>query len=85
MRDKGYAHPLYSLDLLAAAALPEDEARYFVPAPAGRLVVRREQGVCPPVLGREAGRDRALLEGELELASPEEPRQESAGERGDHQ
>lgn len=40
--DKGYAHPLYSLDLAPHAALPEDEPRYAILLPEGRLVVRAE-------------------------------------------
>lgn len=39
MNDKGYAHPLYSLDLLRGASARGDGARYSVPVPEGRVTV----------------------------------------------
>lgn len=38
MLDKGYAHPLYCLDLLPASAEPEGGADFAVPVPEGQLV-----------------------------------------------
>ena len=42
MIEKGYPHPLYSLDLLPHAAVLEDEPRYGILLAQGRLVVRAE-------------------------------------------
>lgn len=41
MRDKGYPFPLYSLDLVLHQATPLDDLRFSLPAPGGRLQVRR--------------------------------------------
>ncbi|MCS6913826.1 MAG: hypothetical protein NZ890_11370 [Myxococcota bacterium] len=40
MLNKGYDHPLYSLDLLGPGEAPPEDGRYAVPVPQGRLVVR---------------------------------------------
>src|SRR4051812_1346589 len=41
MRDKGYDHPLHSLDLIAEVSdLPAGAARFAIPVPQGHLVVR---------------------------------------------
>ena len=40
MLDKGYDHPLHSLDLLGPAAEPPEGPRFVLADPAGRLAVR---------------------------------------------
>jgi hypothetical protein len=50
MLQKGYPHPLYSLELLPAGEAPKDDPRFSIQAEAGRLYVRaalrrRAQGV----------------------------------------
>jgi hypothetical protein len=40
MLDKGYPFPLYSFDLLLPGGEPEDDPRYAIAIPGGRLVVR---------------------------------------------
>jgi hypothetical protein len=42
MTDKGYDHPLYSLDLLPLSHAGDDEPRFCLFVPQGRLVVRAE-------------------------------------------
>jgi hypothetical protein len=42
MRDKGYAHPLFSLNLIAAGVPPDDDPRYAIPDPGGSLVTRTD-------------------------------------------
>jgi hypothetical protein len=42
MTDKGYLHPLFSLNLIAKDVPTDDEPRYAIPDPNGRLVIKTQ-------------------------------------------
>jgi hypothetical protein len=72
MQDKGYDHPLHSLDLVPLAQAGEDEPRYAIFIPQGRLVVRPElrrraagitTAVCEEAVAVALARHRGAAEG----------------------
>lgn len=72
MHDKGYDHPLHSLDLVPLAQAGEDKPRYAIFIPQGRLVVRPElrrraanvsTAACEEAVAVAISRHRAAAEG----------------------